>query len=164
LIKRKLFKFCSAFYRKETFKQHGAARHYAANTPGFLAAQYVIDVQLAGGPFDYVVGLGYNVQTQHGEEAVNFHVALHNFCLVRCMMDLGWVPYHPAPLIAGPPPVAPGEGEGAAVQQPIPPGQQNAEAAPAEEQPIAQDPEPPFAPNFDDEAEADQMLNVVMLD
>jgi hypothetical protein len=141
-----------------------AARHYAANTPGFLAGQYVIDVQLAGGPYAYVISLGYNVNTQQGEEAVNFHVALHNFCLVRCMMDLGWVPYHPAPLIGVPPPILPEGGEGAAVQQPIPPNQQNADAAPAEEQPEAQGQQPPLIPNIDEEAEADQMLHVVMLD
>jgi hypothetical protein len=36
-------------------------------------------------------------------------VALHNFSISRCLMELGWVPYHPAPLIGGPPP-APDQG------------------------------------------------------
>jgi hypothetical protein len=141
-----------------------AARHYASTTPGFLPAPYVIQVMMAGGPYDYVVSLGYDVNTQRGEEAVNFHVALHNLCLQLCVQRLGWVPYHPAPLIVGPPPPVPGEA-GAAAQGQDPAAQQNNVADPVGEgQQVPQEDNVPPGADDNEEAEADQLLHVIMLD
>jgi hypothetical protein len=87
---------------------NSAARYHAANTPGFIPAEYVLEVAQAGNPVMYVLSLGYNIQNIQGEEAVEFHSALYSFCMELCLMDVGWVQYQPFPLLNGAPPPMPG--------------------------------------------------------
>jgi hypothetical protein len=79
-----------------------AARHHAAVTPGFLPSVYVATVQLNGGLTSFIINSGHNIYTPRGEEAANFIHALYTFCLERCALGLGDVPYIPLPIDGAP--------------------------------------------------------------
>jgi hypothetical protein len=142
-----------------------AARQYAATTPNFIPENFVREVDLSGSVTAYAVHMGHNLNTQRGEEALNFIVALYMFSMHRCLHGLGLQPYHPIPLLGGQPP-APNP-HGAGNVNPPPQDneagqglQPNAQAAAGNAAPAAA--VPPVADL--NEEEADDMLHVIMLD
>jgi hypothetical protein len=62
-----------------------------------------MQVEQAGNPVSYVISLGYNIQSQQGIEAVDFHGALFSFCMELCLRNVGWEQYQPFPLLNDPP-------------------------------------------------------------
>jgi hypothetical protein len=97
-----------------------AARHHAANTPGFIPAQYVATVQLNGGLTAFIINMGHDIRTQRGVESANFIHALYTFCLERCALGLGGVPYNPFPFEDAPPQHIPNQGGAVGGQQEVP--------------------------------------------
>jgi hypothetical protein len=103
-------------------------------------------VEQTGNPVNYVISLGYNIQTQQGEEAVDFHGALYSLCMELCLRNVGWQQYQPFPLLNDPPPPMPDDAQGdmelqpqaAVIQQPEP----QAEAQPALQPEPQPEPEP----------------------
>jgi hypothetical protein len=115
---------------------NSAAHYHAATTPGFIPAEYVLQVEQAGNPVGYVISLGYNIQSQQGIEAVDFHAALFSFCMELCLRDIGWEPYQPFPLLHDPPQLMAGATPEDMEQQPQP------QAAPVPEPQVVPPPEP----------------------
>jgi hypothetical protein len=72
-------------------------RHHAANTEGFIPANYVEHVHLNGHPAILVMNMGLDLSSEEGQDQVAFHMALYYFCQQRCDAGLGLVPYQPAP-------------------------------------------------------------------
>jgi hypothetical protein len=115
----------------------------------------VAAVNLSGNVTAYAIHMGHNLNTQRGEEALNFIVALYMFSQDRCLQGLGRQPYQPIPLLGGQHanPPAPNNEPGHGPQPDVQAAAGN--AGPEAAAPPVVDP---------DEEVADDMLNVIMLD
>jgi hypothetical protein len=113
--------------------------------------------------------MGHNLNTQRGEEALNFIVALYMFSQDRCLQGLGRQPYQPIPLLGGQHAATNPNGDvhGAGNANPPAPNNEPGHGPQPDVQAAAGNagPEAAAPPVVDpDEEVADDMLNVIMLD